>query len=1106
LSQAVFRGREAATTVAQFVTRRYEAEFRSLASEYLRGSAESAEVDLQNIDKERSKQLKVADKTRKELVRKCGKTRGSAQLQTIDWMHRFVVLDLRSTFDKKKKALAKAQHDLQLKRKAEQEEKARKEELARRLAAEKRDEQLRQMKEARQSYVKQYADKDMQRAQNWILKMLALETDPIEIDFIAEKTSKFPIEAISSTDSKLIVGLEVTLGTVEDARNAAEALGPEKLHWGSSQDWLCGKTAKIAHIDVDAGIARVSITGAVVTLVDQLGLTFMNTLQGGCISSIQVDSTAHKAGLVVGDIVTGVIVGADECRSTQSLTDSQLMTLVYRLPITMKVMQTAVQDHRLAAYLYRQGDLDEALAEFKRVADCKRSCSHDDGEYCYSDIDPGILDRESKIQIDEFCAAANNWFTQGCILSDQGCSTVDSKVSRAKLSLALEAFNRALAIREYVHRAKPFDTSIGLSLASIALTEQQLGNDSTSTKFLERASRIVGLSAGVEDAQLAKCLCFMGDAKLLTLNKVIEREQKLESSRDTAKQIQDLYRKSLSFYRHAVNIYESEDIGGSVEIEVELALTLNIIGVLLEKRDLYEDDDTDLDNDADCWLYFERSRHILERVQPGHNNVATLNTNVAAHHSNRDELEVAQLYFRRAMQIRIHEINPGLPSLLLRFPIVGDFPLEKQRPLQSVISTDLAQLPAAADRYTSIESIPHTCNGGDSARAAWRGVKPNGDTVVVKAIGEGISADSVRDRLRSRGMSHPLIVEPLALIEHAGTVCVEYPFFASSFDRHGDSLDMDAQCSTEPNSLRTGRYKNEQGEWSMYFKPPLKPKEGGVRPARLLDARTKNLILQLTLVLEYLHEHAEVHGNVKPENCLVHDLHGTVSLVDVHVGEFLHSNNDDARVYTAPELTDIRSPWAEFPARLRPAQDMYSLGLILFELMFGTLPDRDPDHEVRWSTYTFVDEMPAYIAPELDKMVEVPIQLRAVEYLLAQPTTDVAKLPGLLQARALGTLVTGLLATAPHQRPAAAELLVSTCFIGGGIRRGGLAVCKAAASAAAVHASALLQRLHARAAHLRLEAEQREDLAQRCAFPYYLCQTVPDCVLKCCLKERSKSA
>ena len=72
------------------------------------------------------------------------------------------------------------------------EEKARKEELARRLAAEKRDEQLRQMKEARQSYVKQYADKDMQRAQNWILKMLALETDPIEIDFIAEKTSKFP--------------------------------------------------------------------------------------------------------------------------------------------------------------------------------------------------------------------------------------------------------------------------------------------------------------------------------------------------------------------------------------------------------------------------------------------------------------------------------------------------------------------------------------------------------------------------------------------------------------------------------------------------------------------------------------------------------------------------------------------------------------------------------------------------------------------------------------------------------------------------------------------------------------------------------------------------
>jgi tRNA A-37 threonylcarbamoyl transferase component Bud32 len=91
--------------------------------------------------------------------------------------------------------------------------------------------------------------------------------------------------------------------------------------------------------------------------------------------------------------------------------------------------------------------------------------------------------------------------------------------------------------------------------------------------------------------------------------------------------------------------------------------------------------------------------------------------------------------------------------------------------------------------------------------------------------------------------------------------------------------------------------------------------------------------------LQYAHEHGIVHRDIKPENLLL-DKEGRVKIADFGVAKMLHANGSDPVVaesqpagtpqYMAPEqkehrITDHRA-------------DIYSLGVVLYELLTGELP------------------------------------------------------------------------------------------------------------------------------------------------------------------------
>ncbi len=110
-----------------------------------------------------------------------------------------------------------------------------------------------------------------------------------------------------------------------------------------------------------------------------------------------------------------------------------------------------------------------------------------------------------------------------------------------------------------------------------------------------------------------------------------------------------------------------------------------------------------------------------------------------------------------------------------------------------------------------------------------------------------------------------------------------------------------------------------------------------------LDARLA-LLAQIAQAVQYAHSRLIVHRDLKPSNVLV-DCHGTVKLLDFGIAKLLDATRDshtaalDATLpgdraatpgYAAPEQLAGEAPSA--------ATDVYSLGVLAFELLTGVLP------------------------------------------------------------------------------------------------------------------------------------------------------------------------
>lgn len=112
---------------------------------------------------------------------------------------------------------------------------------------------------------------------------------------------------------------------------------------------------------------------------------------------------------------------------------------------------------------------------------------------------------------------------------------------------------------------------------------------------------------------------------------------------------------------------------------------------------------------------------------------------------------------------------------------------------------------------------------------------------------------------------------------------------------------------------------------------------------RGLGARARiSLVREIAAALAYAHSRLIVHRDLKPANVLVAD-DGTVRLLDFGIGKLIETGSQGNLTLRGPRpmTPDYASPEQRAGPAVTTATDVYSLGVVLYELIAGHRPPRE---------------------------------------------------------------------------------------------------------------------------------------------------------------------
>jgi serine/threonine-protein kinase len=114
-------------------------------------------------------------------------------------------------------------------------------------------------------------------------------------------------------------------------------------------------------------------------------------------------------------------------------------------------------------------------------------------------------------------------------------------------------------------------------------------------------------------------------------------------------------------------------------------------------------------------------------------------------------------------------------------------------------------------------------------------------------------------------------------------------------------------------------------------------KELVLRSGRLPVRRALELALAVADGLAFAHEHGLVHRDVKPQNVLLSS-EGEVKVTDFGIARSLHMDHGVTQTGTVLGTGEYLAPEQASGKPVSPATDVYSLGVVLWELLAGDVP------------------------------------------------------------------------------------------------------------------------------------------------------------------------
>jgi tetratricopeptide (TPR) repeat protein len=143
-----------------------------------------------------------------------------------------------------------------------------------------------------------------------------------------------------------------------------------------------------------------------------------------------------------------------------------------------------------------------------------------------------------------------------------------------------------------------------------------------------------------------------------------------------------------------------------------------------------------------------------------------------------------------------------------------------------------------------------------------------------------------------------------------------------------------------------------------------------------LEARLR-LFGQVCDAVSYAHRHLVVHRDLKPANIVV-NADGHVKLLDFGIAKLLAADTEAAATQ-APLTLDYAAPEQLLGGPVTTATDVYSLGVVLFELLTGNRPWRSGDLPVARAVRMVLDEPAPRASASVDRATAALVPARGLE-------------------------------------------------------------------------------------------------------------------------------